>query len=112
MDVAFAANQMDCIVKRKNISATLKRGETAIANRPQAAVEQDGNQAAAVRARRTLLAAWSAGAAQVRAGNANAGEVGGIASARALRSDVVEDAVIAEGELIDGGGRKNVSFAD
>src|SRR6202166_67102 len=112
MDVVLAANQIDGIVKRKDVSAALKRGVTAIANRPQAAVEQDGNQAAAVRPRCTLRGPWSARAAQVRAGNANAREVGGIASARALRSDVIEDAVIAEGELIDGGRRKDVSFAD
>src|ERR1700688_1112959 len=112
MDVVLAANQIDGIVKRKDVSAALKRGVTAIANRPQAAVEQDGNQAAAVRPRCTLLGPWSARAAQVRAGNANAREVGGVASARALGSDVIEDAVIAEGELIDGGGRKDVSFAD
>src|SRR3984957_763848 len=112
MDVVLAANQIDGIVKRKNISAALKRGETAVANRPQAAVEQDGNQAAAVGPRCTLRAPGSARAAQVRAGNANPREVGGIATARALRSDVIKDAVIAEGELIDGGGGKDVSLDD
>ena len=112
VDVVLAADQIEGIREAKDVGATLKRSVAAIAKGEVSVGKQDRNQTAAVGTRRTRFGSGSTGAAQVGEGNAGAGEVSGSATVRALGSDVIEDAVIAEAELIDGGGGKEVSLAD
>src|SRR4029077_18227144 len=92
--------------------AALKRCEAAIAKRKEPVGDQDRRQTAAKGAGCAGGAAGSAGTAQIRAGNADTGEVGRGATTGALGSDVVKDAVIAEGELIYGCRRKDVGLAN
>ena len=112
MDVVLTANQVQRIREAKDVGAALERSVAAVAKGEISVDEQNRNQTAAIGSRRTRLGSGSTGAAQVGEGNADAGEVSGSASAGALRSDVIEDAIVAEAELIDGGGGKDVGLAD
>ncbi len=81
---------------REHVGSPLEWCETAIAERPLASVHAGGGQAAA-------------DATEVGSGNA---ELLRFAGAAAEGLDVVEDAVVAGVDLIDGIGRKNVSFRE
>src|SRR5260370_12588486 len=86
------------------------RTEASPAKGPVAGNKQGRNQPAAIGARRAGCAA--VGTAQVRAGDAARHDLIGLATPGALRSDVVENPVVAKARLVHRGRGKHVSLPD
>src|SRR5271156_1107037 len=94
------------VPEREDVGSPLKGREAAITQRPISALELGRNQSATVGAGR----AGAAGASQVSVGNAAGHDGGGGAGPRALRTDVVEDAVVAKTGLVDQDGGEDVGL--
>ncbi len=96
------------VAEREDVGSTLERRVAAIAQRPIAALELGRNQAAAVK---VSTGSAAGGTSQVGVGNATGHDGGGGAGPRALRGDVVKDAVVTEGGLVDHVGIEHMGFA-
>src|SRR5882724_8998353 len=107
LEIMLSADHVERIIYREDVGSALERRKAAIAKGPEAANHQYANHPAAVRPWRASGAA--VGATEIRADDA---ELCGCTSPRALRSDVVEDAIVAKAELVHGCRRKDVSLPD
>src|ERR1035437_894328 len=96
LEVVLVTSKIERVFEREDICSALEWRIAAIADGPIATCNDGGNQSAAVCARK----AGAARASQVGVGNAAGNEVGRGAGSIALRSDVVEDAVVTEGGLV------------
>ena len=96
VNFVLAPDQIEIVLERVDIGSTLKWRVAAITEGPIAALDLRGNQPLTVRA------AGSRGtggrAAQIGVGNS---QLGRLASEIAQRGDVVEDAVVAHGGLVE-----------
>src|SRR5882724_7954806 len=108
LEIMLSADHVERIIYREDVGSALERRKAAIAKRPKGTCQIEGNAC-----HPAAIGAADAGvvgvAAQVCADDA---EVCGCTSPRALRNDVVEDAIVAKLELVHGCRRKDVSLPD
>jgi len=105
LDVVLAANHLERIADGENIGPTLEGREAAITNREVVAENFRDGQPATDAGRSASVAGRTV---EIRAGNA---ELSGSAGSRSFGSDVVEDAIVATADLIDGIRGKDVRLA-
>ncbi len=109
-DVVFAPIQVERIGDVEHVGATLERRKAAITQRPVAAEDAGGSQAAAYAVSlglRQPRRCAGAAAVQVRACDT---DLRGLASTISEGENVIENSVESSADLVDGAVRKDVSF--